>query len=407
MRKALKKSGCSYHHSIRMSPTLLWRIALFAVVLHLDSCSLQEKAPQIDPFAAINPFQKYNPFAPATPLTASVVSQWEQQFSQPGFLTPGDYWHTRQGRNELVYRLIFIADYRFFRYEGDLTAGRAAGDTIIDMAVLGLTSAAALTPYAQASRILAAISGGLVGSRAALQRNFFQYQTTTVLLDRMRALRQERFNQIVANLQLPYQQYPVELAIIEVFDYFNRGTMLGALQDISNNTAIKQINAAGGEVSMPSVAPPVSTQIRVSLPQSLSAPVPHLNIVRLAPDVRRRRKALGDAVASLEKNQDVSTASKILENFGVIPAPQGEAAIGRLRDLVASVQSEKDLIPLEHAFATGLGQSSEQNTRLPQTPATPTPSPTPTPTPSATPASPPIPLSTPKDISKPNGSLGG
>src|SRR3984893_9591876 len=200
MCKSPKIRSCS--ECMKMpSLRVLFRLALFIAALCLNSCSFSEKAPQLDPFAAINPFQKFNPLAPDSPLAASVIAQWEQEFTQPNFLTPGDYWHSRQGRNELVYRLIFIADYRFFRFEGDLMAGRAAGDTIIDMAVLGLSAAGALTTPGQATRILAAISGGLIGSRAAIQKNFFQNQTTAVLLDRMRVLRKERFNEIVANLQ--------------------------------------------------------------------------------------------------------------------------------------------------------------------------------------------------------------
>jgi hypothetical protein len=401
MRKAPKMRRYSDYVKIRIPDILSPRAALLAAILCFDSCSLQEKGPQIDPFAAINPLQRFNPVAPDSPLAASVVAQWEKDFSQPGFLTPGDYWHTRKGRNELVYRLIFMTDYRFSRYEADLIAGRAAGDTIVDIATLGLTSAAALTPQAQTARILAAISGGLIGSRAALQRNFFQNQTAAVLLDRMRALRKERFNQIVANLQLPYEQYPVELAIVEVFDYYNRGTMLGALQDISNNTALKQITAEGGRVSLPPAAAPVSREIRLSLPQAVPTTSGHLNTTPLPPEVRRRRKALGDEVASLEKSHDGSTASKILENFGISPAPQGEAAIAKLRELVAATQSKKDLIPLEHAFAITLRQSADQNATLPKAPATPAPTTTPTP------ASDSVPLSTPKNVPRSDGSLGG
>jgi hypothetical protein len=381
---------------------VLFRLALFIAALCLNSCSFSEKAPQLDPFAAINPFQKFNPLAPDSPLAASVIAQWEQEFTQPNFLTPGDYWHSRQGRNELVYRLIFIADYRFFRFEGDLMAGRAAGDTIIDMAVLGLSAAGALTTPGQATRILAAISGGLIGSRAAIQKNFFQNQTTAVLLDRMRALRQERFNEIVANLQLSPEKYPVELAIVEIFDYYNRGTMLGALQDISKNTAIKQIEAEGGDVTPPPVTPPVKDQIRISLPQTVSKTSGSLVTEQLPLAVRRGRRALGDQVAILQKNHDVSTASKILENFGV-SAPQDDSAIAKLRNLVAGVKSEKDLIPLEHAFAVTLGQKSDRNATLPQGPATPTPTPIPTPTPTPSNS---IPTSTPKDVPSSNGSLG-
>ena len=367
------------------------------VALSLASCSLSQKGPQLDPFAPINPLQKFNPFAPDSPLAATVVSQWEKDFAQPNFLQ-NDYWHTEQGRNELVYRLIFMADYRFSRYEVDVVAGRAAGDTIVDMAVLGLTSAAALTTPGQATRILSAISGGLIGSRAAIQKNIYQNQTTSVLLDRMRVLRAQKLNEIVANLALPPAKYPVELALIQVLDYYNRGTVLAALQDIANNTAIQQIKAQGGAVTSPPVAPPLSQQIRISTAPPVAGTGGTIPTVKLSAAGRQLKKFLGDQVASLDKSGNRDTAVKILQNLGA-SVQSGENPFDRLRSLLLSVKSDKDLVPLQNAFTKALKQDVDQNATMPQEPAGATPS--------ASPASSPIPISTPKDVPGVNGSLGG
>jgi hypothetical protein len=291
---------------------------LSLLLCHLASCAWQEKAPQLDPFAAINPMQKFNPLAPDSPLAATVVAGWQKEFSQPDFLED-HRWHTEEGRNELVYRLIFVADYRFFRFEGDLMAGRAAGDTVIDMAVLGLSAAGALTTPGQVTQILAAISGGLIGSRAALQKNFFQNQATAVLLDRMRALRKERYNAIIANLQQPYKRYPIEMAIVDIFDYYNRGTMLGALQDISNTTAIKQIQAEGGVVTPPPTAPAAGRQERLAKwnpevrgPRSGSpAPTPP-EIKPGEPSEAEIRTALTKSLANQNNNPDADVYKQIL-----------------------------------------------------------------------------------------------
>ena len=43
---------------------ILSRFTLSLLLCHLASCAWQEKAPQLDPFAAINPMQKFNPLAP-------------------------------------------------------------------------------------------------------------------------------------------------------------------------------------------------------------------------------------------------------------------------------------------------------------------------------------------------------
>ena len=209
----------------------------------------------MDPFAAINPLQKFNPFAPQSPLAGAVIAQWETDFEKPGFLdSSGGKWHTRQGRDELVYRLIFMCDYRFSRYEADLVAGKATRDTVIDLAVLGLTSAAALTTPGQATQILAAISGGLIGSRAAVEKNFYQNLAQPVLLRKMQVLRAQKLFAISHRLRkYDVDVYPTERALIDVLDYYNRGTMLAALQEISNDTAAQEIQLGGGAVTRPPI----------------------------------------------------------------------------------------------------------------------------------------------------------
>jgi hypothetical protein len=106
-------------------------------------------------------------------------------------------------------------------------AGRATRETIIDLAVLGLTSAAALTTPGQATQILAAISGGLIGSRAAVEKNFYQNLAQPVLLRKMRVLREQKLFAISRRLRrYDVDVYPTERALIDVLDYYNRGTMI-------------------------------------------------------------------------------------------------------------------------------------------------------------------------------------
>ena len=229
--------------------------ALIMVSLCFVSCALQEKASHMDPFAAINPLQKFNPLAPTSPLAVSVVTQWEKDFAQPGFLDSSNgLWHTRLGRDQLVYRLILMCDYRFFRYEADLVSGKATRDTFIDLAVLGLSAASTFMAPGQATRVLSAISGGLVGSRATIEKNFYQNQAQPVLLRKMKVLRQRKLFAISHRLRkYGVDVYPTERALIDVLDYYNRGTMLAAIQELSNDTAAQEIELQGGKVEKPSL----------------------------------------------------------------------------------------------------------------------------------------------------------
>ena len=231
-----------------------------------------------------------NPFAPPSPLASNVVAKWEKELAE----TDVTAVETRKERNDLVYRLIFLCDHRFNRYEADLMLGKATRDSFIDMSMFGLNAASTLITPGSATKMLAAVAGGLGFSRATVEKNFYLNHAAPVLMAKMRALRTEKLNKIVENLSRPIDDYPASLAIIDVLDYYNRGTMLGALQAISNDTAAQTIKAEGGRVIEPEKAPPVSFQIDAG---SVSAPV-H----RSAPRLRSAKKG------------PVKTAPPVVEN---------------------------------------------------------------------------------------------
>lgn len=208
-----------------------------------------------------------NPFAPPSPLAAKVVAKWEQELA----LTDVTAIATRKDRNDLVYRLIFLCDYRFNRYEADLMLGKATRDSFIDMSMFGLTTASSLMTQGASTKMLSAIAGGLGFSRATVEKNFYVNHAAPVLMAKMRALRAEKLNEIVQNLSRGIGTYPASLAIIDVLDYYNRGTMLGALQAISNDTAVQVIKAEGGTAVAARKAPPVSVQIQTG---AISEPGP-------------------------------------------------------------------------------------------------------------------------------------
>lgn len=224
---------------------LIRRSFLVAAVLLVASCAGINQANHVA-----------NPFAPASPL-ATVVAQWERDLP----LTDVTRIATKTERNDLVYKLIFLSDYRFNRYEADLMLGKAARDTFIDLSMFGLNAATALITSGASSQILAAIASGLGFSRNTVEKNFYMNHTAPALMARMRALRKEKLNEIVLNLSKGIDECPACLAIIDVLDYYNRGTMLGALQSISEETAVREISAAGGKVIPPPKAPAVSVQI--------------------------------------------------------------------------------------------------------------------------------------------------
>ena len=128
--------------------------------------------------------QTANPFAPASPLASSVVGQWEREMVNLDI----SQYRQEPERSALVYRLIFLSDYRFSRYEADLMLGKATRDTFVDMSMFGLNAAASLITPGQATQVLSAIAGGLSFSRNTIEKNFYMNHTAPVLIARMRVL---------------------------------------------------------------------------------------------------------------------------------------------------------------------------------------------------------------------------
>jgi hypothetical protein len=340
----------------------------------------------MDPFAAINPLQKFNPFAPQSPLAGAVIAQWEADFEKPGFLdSSGGYWHTRQGRDELVYRLIFMCDYRFARYEADLVAGKATRDTVIDLAVLGLTSAAALTTPGQATQILAAISGGLIGSRAAVEKNFYQNLAQPVLLRKMQVLRAQKLFAISHRLRkYDVDVYPTERALIDVLDYYNRGTMLAALQEISNDTAAQEIQLSGAALTRPpmeGISPQPDTNLHAGNGPHIgttpeSSPTPKNPLEPVPDKLHSLQKELIKRLSNISDQQ----ATEVLGQFAPPGFPTSPEPKTRLQVLISDTfsfakltkMSEKIPLPptepttgdvhgLQKSLIKGLGNISDQD----------------------------------------------
>ncbi|MEO6785926.1 MAG: hypothetical protein ABI318_07305 [Chthoniobacteraceae bacterium] len=192
-----------------------------------------------------------NAFAPQSPLASGAVAELEKELSRPGLLDDGR-WKTPDGRNELVQKLMFVCDYHFSQYEAKIVVGKAVRDTVFDQMIFGLTTAASLTTGAPAAiKTLSAVAGGLAFTRTNYEKNFFQNQTMPVLIRKMHAMRKEKANQIAERLTLSTKSYSVYAAIIDLLDYYNRGTVLAAIQAISDDTSLQEFKLKGGTVTEP------------------------------------------------------------------------------------------------------------------------------------------------------------
>lgn len=140
----------------------------------------------------------------------------------------------RACRDRIVQALMTAINLRFAEYEiGFFEANRAVnfGSTL---AVLGLGAAGTVSGATAGQAIAAAITG-ITGTRAAFNREVMLEQTSAALLTAMRVQRNIADLRIRAGLQLPARDYPLGVALTDVYAFFRAGTLPGALAGLTQS----------------------------------------------------------------------------------------------------------------------------------------------------------------------------
>ncbi|HHT9138941.1 MAG TPA: hypothetical protein ACFYEK_17065 [Candidatus Wunengus sp. YC60] len=151
-------------------------------------------------------------------------------------------------RNEIIGKLILLMNIRYSQYERAFYNTGASVGSAFDITTLAVTATGAVAGGAATKSILSAIAAGLTGSRLALEKNFLYEKTSPVLIAKMRKLREDKFKEIKDGMnkeivakkekgedgkEKVIEGYSLEQGLIDVQDYFYKGTVIGALQAMS------------------------------------------------------------------------------------------------------------------------------------------------------------------------------
>jgi hypothetical protein len=139
----------------------------------------------------------------------------------------------RAFRNEVIYGQIRAIDLHFAKFQQQLVREDFLGRVASRWTVLGLTGAVATGPGATASAVLGAISTGVTGAWETIDQKTFIKETMPALLTKMEAQRKETLVKIMTGLKLGVEEYPLNLALIDIGNYYRAGTIPGALAGIT------------------------------------------------------------------------------------------------------------------------------------------------------------------------------
>ena len=139
-------------------------------------------------------------------------------------------------RNKIMETQVRLADAYFIEYEREFMRGRARTDLVLDIATLFSAGAATVARGEKDKTAFAAIAAFLTGSKLAIDANLYFKQTTPAIAAKMRSLRARKYNEILLHLQNGgdvYRKYTIADAEHDIAEYFQAGTVHGAISDIS------------------------------------------------------------------------------------------------------------------------------------------------------------------------------
>jgi hypothetical protein len=133
----------------------------------------------------------------------------------------------------LFYAGIALIDYNYRCYIDAATHGRASFATVADVTAIGLTTAATLVDPVGTKTILSGISTAVQGSRASVEKNFYQDIAIFVAISRMDSAREKVFKEITEKAAAAKADNLHTLTYSEVLiylgQYYRAGTMLYVL----------------------------------------------------------------------------------------------------------------------------------------------------------------------------------
>jgi hypothetical protein len=194
-------------------------------------------------------------YRPKSPIPASYSKQTLQDVSSPTLLQV--YNAMPQGttveqtakvarRNQILTELIYLVDQNYYSFENHFYGTQATFSTTTDFINLGLTAAGSVTGTAELKSILSATATGVTGAKTSVEKNFFDQQSRAAVVAKMRALRATQLAtlQDENHMKAGVTGYSLEAGISDVSSYYDAGTVVGALQSISQSAGQQATDAA-------------------------------------------------------------------------------------------------------------------------------------------------------------------
>jgi hypothetical protein len=146
-------------------------------------------------------------------------------------------------RNRFIETRMAIINRSYAAYKESIYTQRTGSAVGVDLATMLLGAAGAAVSDVGTKTGAAALSAGLIGGKASIDKNLYFDRTLPAMLAQMDGLRSQVRARILAGMTTDVDTYRLTQAASDLDDYFNAGTILGAISAITTQAGITQTAA--------------------------------------------------------------------------------------------------------------------------------------------------------------------
>jgi hypothetical protein len=168
----------------------------------------------------------------------ALSEQFSSATSVTSYYTQAAAGNAVGARNRFITGRLVQIDLNYIQFIRTLTTDKQRLETATDLASLTLNIAGTLTGGEQAKANLAAAAALLNGTRATIDKQYFFEKSMDALVGTMNAKRKAVLVGILQGLATKsVDEYPFELALTQLNEYYMAGTLNGAIQFINVQSA--------------------------------------------------------------------------------------------------------------------------------------------------------------------------
>lgn len=140
-------------------------------------------------------------------------------------------------RNDAIDDALAVIDDNYTDYIRNIQAHRSTGDFLLDVIELGTGAATGITKGERPNQILGIALTAFRGGRSSRELNFYQQQTTPILITKMDDNRSKILAILLDKKKTEVDEYSLKAAIRDIVAYYNAGTLVRAFTELNKDTS--------------------------------------------------------------------------------------------------------------------------------------------------------------------------